>query len=85
MGRKPHAESYLAHRQSGCENVPTSRSSLLHDLRAYQRTTLPLGGGELEQIQFLFGHASVQTTEHCLGCKQKLRHAVNDNLGLEGV
>jgi hypothetical protein len=31
----------------------------------------------------LLGHASVQTTEHYLGCKQKLRHAVNDNLGLE--
>jgi len=36
-----------------------------------------LAGGELEQIQFLLGHASVQTTEHYLGCKQKLRHAVN--------
>jgi site-specific recombinase XerD len=42
-------------------------------------------GGELEQIQFLLGHASVQTTEHYLGCKQKLRHAVNDNPGLEDV
>jgi site-specific recombinase XerD len=40
-------------------------------------------GGELEQIQFLLGHASVQTTERYLGCKQKLGHAVNDNLGLE--
>jgi hypothetical protein len=39
-----------------------------------------LTGGELEQIQFLLGHASVQ---RYLGCKQKLRHAVNDNLGLE--
>jgi hypothetical protein len=39
--------------------------------------------GELEQIQFLLGHASVQTTERYFGCKQKLGHAVNDNLGLE--
>jgi site-specific recombinase XerD len=42
-----------------------------------------LAGGELEQIQFLLGHVSVQTTEHYLGCKQKLRCAVNDQLGIE--
>jgi hypothetical protein len=28
-------------------------------------------------------HASVQTTERYLGCKQKLRQAVNDKLALE--
>jgi hypothetical protein len=36
-----------------------------------------------EQIQFLLGHASVQTTERHLGCKQNLSQAVNENLGLE--
>jgi hypothetical protein len=40
-------------------------------------------GGELEQIQFLLGQASVETTERYVGCKQKLSRAVNDNLGLE--
>jgi integrase len=44
-----------------------------------------LAGGEIEQIQFLLGHASVETTERYLGCKQKLSHAVNDKLGLENV
>lgn len=39
-------------------------------------------GGELEQIQFLLGHVSVQTTEKYLGCKQRLREAVNDEIGI---
>jgi hypothetical protein len=40
------------------------------------------GDGELEQIQFLLGHAWVQTTERYLGCKQNLGHPVNDRLAL---
>jgi hypothetical protein len=35
------------------------------------------------QIQFLLGHVSIQTTERYLGCKQRLRAAVNDRLGIE--
>jgi site-specific recombinase XerD len=42
-------------------------------------------GGELEQIQFLLGHVSVQTTERYLGCKQRLKGAVNDQIGIEPV
>jgi hypothetical protein len=38
---------------------------------------------DLEGKDNRFGHASVQTTKRYLGCKQKLSHAVNDNLGLE--
>jgi site-specific recombinase XerD len=56
-----------------------------HDLRRTCARLCHLAGGELEQIQFLLGHVSVQTTERYLGCKQKLRHAVNDQLGLEGA
>jgi integrase len=54
-----------------------------HDLRRTCARLCHLAGGELEQIQFLLGHASVQTTERYLGSKQKLRHAVNDAIGLE--
>jgi integrase len=54
-----------------------------HDLRPTCARLCHLAGGELEQIQFLLGHASVQTTERYLGCKQKLSQAVNDNLGFE--
>ena len=57
----------------------------LHDLRCTCARLYHLAGGELEQIRFLLGHASAQTTGHYPGCKQKLRHAVNDNLGLDDV
>jgi integrase len=46
-----------------------------HDLRRTCARLCHLAGGELEQIQFLLGHVSVQTTERYLGCKQKLRCA----------
>lgn len=54
-----------------------------HDLRGTCARLCYLAGGELEQIQFLLGHVSVQTTERYLGCKQKLKEAVNDRIGLE--
>jgi integrase len=54
-----------------------------HDLRRTCARLCHLAGGELDQIQFLLGHASIQTTERYLGCKQRLRHAVNDALGIE--
>src|SRR5262249_53121506 len=49
-----------------------------HDLRRTCAKLCHDNGGELEQIQFLLGHVSVQTTEHYLGCKQNLGHPVND-------
>jgi integrase len=54
-----------------------------HDLRRTCARLCHLAGGELDQIQFLLGHVSIQTTERFLGCKQKLRIAVNDRLGIE--
>lgn len=53
-----------------------------HDLRRTCAKLCHDSGGELEQIQFLLGHASVQTTERYLGCKQNLGHPVNDLFAL---
>jgi len=68
LGCRPHGGSSRRHRQT-C--TP-------HDLRRTCARLCHLAGGELDQIQFLLGHVSIQTTERYLGCKQKLRIAVND-------
>ena len=54
-----------------------------HDLRRTCARLCHEAGGELDQIQFLLGHVSVQTTERYIGCKQRLRNAVNDSIGIE--
>jgi len=56
-----------------------------HDLRRTCAKLCHSSGGEIEQIQFLLGHASVQTTERYLGCKQNLGHPVNDRFNLATV
>jgi integrase len=67
----------------GSSSGPTLRPPALPESRP---TTVALtcaklcraAGGELEQIQMLLGHASVQTAERYLGTKQDLVHAPND-------
>ena len=54
-----------------------------HDLRRTCAKLCRAAGGELEQIQLLLGHASVQTTERYLGTRQDLVHAPNDAIKLE--
>src|SRR5690242_4524713 len=56
-----------------------------HDLRRTCAKLCRSAGGELEQIQLLLGHASVQTTERYLGTKQDLVHAPNDGIKLRVV
>ncbi|HWB99188.1 MAG TPA: tyrosine-type recombinase/integrase [Bryobacteraceae bacterium] len=53
-----------------------------HDLRRTCAKLCRATGGELEQIQLLLGHASIQTTERYLGSRQNLIDAPNDHLGL---
>jgi integrase len=53
-----------------------------HDLRRTCAKLCRKNGGDLEQIKFLLGHSSIQTTERYLGSEQELAVAVNDNLGL---
>ena len=56
-----------------------------HDLRHTCAKLCRAAGGELEQIQLLLGHASVQTTERYLGTKQDLVHAPNDGIKLRVI
>ena len=53
-----------------------------HDLRRTCAKLCRAAGGELEQIQLLLGHASVQTTERYLGTRQNLVDAPNDGIKL---
>jgi len=53
-----------------------------HDLRRTCAKLCRKSGGDLEQIKFLLGHSSIQTTERYLGSEQEIEIAVNDNLGL---
>ena len=54
-----------------------------HDLRRTCAKLCRSLGGELEQIQLLLGHASIQTTERYLGTRQDLVHAPNDAINLK--
>jgi hypothetical protein len=74
QGSQPTLSAVFCQRPVGCGTAPFAADLC---------TPLHQAGGELEQIQFLLGHVSVQTTERYLGCKQRLRNAANDRLGLE--
>ena len=53
-----------------------------HDLRRTCAKLCRKAGGDLEQIKFLLGHSSIQTTERYLGSEQHIAVAVNDSIGL---
>ena len=70
------------HCEGICQRIGVAKLAP-HDLRRTCARLCHASGGELEQIQFLLGHISVQTTERYLGCKQRIRSAVNDHIGIE--
>jgi len=51
-----------------------------HDLRRTCAKLCRHQGGDLEQIQLLLGHSSVQVTESYLGTRQRLAEAPNDRI-----
>ena len=53
-----------------------------HDLCRTRAKLCRKSGGDPEQIKFLLGHSSIQTTERYLGSEQEIAIAVNDSLGL---
>ena len=82
LGRRHVAEGALGCRPAAAADAGIEKLAP-HDLRRTCARLCHLAGGELDQIQFLLGHVSIQTTERYLGCKQKLRGAVNDTMGLD--
>jgi integrase len=56
-----------------------------HDLRRTCARLCRSAGGELDQIQLLLGHVSIQTTEQYLGSRQRIRSAINDQIGIEPI
>jgi site-specific recombinase XerD len=76
-------EKVIWHIVKACAKRAGIQQLAPHDCRRSCARLCHAAGGELEQIQFLLGHVSVETTERYLGCKQRLRQAVNDKIGLE--
>ena len=65
-----------AAREIGIENFGA------HDLRRTCAKLCSKAGGDLEQIESLLGHSSIQTTERYLGSEQDIAVAVNAAIGL---
>src|SRR4029077_4439796 len=68
----PHVRFHRSRPNSSARVSPLEMPKVApHDLRRSCARFCHAAGGELEQIQFLLGHVSVQTTERYLGCKQR--------------
>ncbi len=79
--REPQRLGHLGRRDRVCKEIGIERFGA-HDLRRTCAKLCRKSGGDLEQIKFLLGHSSIQTTERYLGSEQEIAVAVNDSLGL---
>jgi integrase len=82
LGTRLYTQGHLGNRESKREKLWSAIGGT-DDLRRTCARLCHQAGGELDQIQFLLGHVSIQTTERYLGCKQRFHDAVNDHIGLE--
>jgi len=79
-GQKPVSEDLIYTLVRQCGAAIGHPELTPHDLRRTCAKLCRKAGGDLEQIQLLLGHASIQTTERYLGTKQDLVQAVNDRV-----
>jgi hypothetical protein len=77
------ATNAVWHAGTRCAGQADVNNLAQHDFRRTRPRLCHGCGGELEQIQFLLGHASVQTTEKYIGNKSKLQVALNDRAVLQ--
>jgi len=75
MGRWDDVKGGLAHRE-GIRQKRRTICDLCSALPCFGRR---VGANPIS----LLGEISVQTTERYLGCKQRIRSAVNDRIGIE--
>jgi len=67
-------------------DLEQAKTAVLNSLRSASvsgRTTTQSASSSHGTAPSRLGHVSIQATERYLGCKQKLRVAVNDTLGIE--
>jgi hypothetical protein len=82
LGQRHHRKGHLAH----CESQRKARrhsTTRAPRLSSVLRALVSCGRRRVGADPIPVGHVSVETTERYLGCKQRLRQAVNDKIGLE--
>ena len=84
LGTVEECSSELAAASSQLRNVPTSRISLRMTCATHAHDYATWLGENLNRFSFCLVTHRFRRPSY-LGCKQKLRHAVNDNLGLEDI